>query len=173
MTEMHTQEEATVKVPYFVALAAAVLTAAFTGSALAQHAAKVQFKASYAGTATTQVNGNQITYSAKGTGTGTLVKSSKIRGTGTGDKSNPPCAPFSGPGSITSKAGTLKMKVLPSSKGCAASEQDQDHVSLSGTAKVTGGTLKFKRARGSIHFSGKFTRSTGKFTVKFIGPLTY
>ena len=158
---------------YLAALLGAVVTAALASTAFAQHASKVTFKASYAGTAVTKVTGDRIDYTANGTGSGTLVKSSKISGIGVGDKSTPPCAPFNGPGSIVSKAGKLKMKVLPTSRACAASEQDQDHVTLSGTAKVVGGTLKFKRARGSLHFSGKFTRSTGKFTLRLIGPLTY
>lgn len=157
-----------------VAVAVVVaVTAAATASALAQATSKIAFRASYAGTAVTKVTGDRIDYKANGAGTGTLVKSSKLAGVGVGDKSNPPCAPFNGPGSITSKAGKLKLRVLPTSRACAASETDQNHVSLSGTAKVLGGTLKFRRARGSLHFSGNFTRSTGRFTLKLRGPLSY
>jgi hypothetical protein len=162
-----------VKILYLAVVLGALAAAVLASSASAQQARKVMFKASYAGTAVTKVTGNRVDYNAHGTGTGTLVKSSKISGIGVGDTSTPPCAPFNGPGSITSKAGKLKMNVLPTSRACAASETDQDHVSLSGTAKVLGGTLKFKRARGSIHFSGNFTRSTGRFTMKLVGPLTY
>jgi hypothetical protein len=147
--------------------------AAAAGSAFGAQAKRVAFSATYAGTAVTQVTGNQVNYHASGTGTGTLVKKSKIAGVGIGDKSTPPCAPFNGPGSITSAAGKLKLKVLPTSRACAASEEDQDNIGLSGTVKVVGGTLKFKRARGTLHFSGHFVRSTGKFTLKVKGPLTY
>jgi hypothetical protein len=151
----------------------AVLTTFAAASALALQTSKISFSASYAGTAVTKVTGDKIDYQASGKGSGTLVKASKIQGVGVGDKSNPPCAPFNGPGSITSSAGKLKLSVLPSSRACAADESDQNNISLSGTAKVLGGTLKFKKARGSLHFSGHFTRSTGKFTVKLRGPLTY
>lgn len=161
------------KILYLAVVLGALASVALTSPASAQQVRKVTFKASYAGTAVTKITGDRVDYAAHGTGTGTMVKSSKISGTGVGDKSTPPCAPFNGPGAITSKAGKLKLKVLPTSRACAASETDQDHVSLSGTAKVLGGTLKFKRARGSLHFSGNFTRSTGSFKLKVIGPLTY
>jgi hypothetical protein len=150
-------------------------TAVLASSALAAQQSKhIVFKGKYAGTAVTKVTGDRVDYNAKGNGSATLVKTSKISGTGAGDKSNPPCAPFNGPAAITSKIGKLKLKVLPSSRACA-SEQDQDHVDFSGTAKVLGGTLKLAHARGSIHFSGKLTRSTGHFTVSLrsIGSLTY
>jgi hypothetical protein len=156
-----------------VAAALAALTALSAGSAFAQQTRQIAFSASYAGTAVTKVTGDRVDYNAHGTGTGTLVKSSKIAGIGVGDKSSPPCAPFNGPGSITSKAGKLKLSILRTSRACAASETDTNNVSLSGTAKVLGGTLKFKQARGSLHFSGHFTRSTGHFTLKLRGRLTY
>lgn len=157
---------------WLAALVIAVAAVSAT-SALAQQTAKTAFKASYAGTAVTKVTGDRIDYQANGTGSGTLVKKSKIQGVGVGDKSTPPCAPFNGPGSITSAAGKLKLSVLRTSRACAASESDTDNVSLSGTVKVLGGTLKFKRAKGSLHFSGHFTRSTGRFTLQIRGTLTY
>ena len=59
------------------------------------------------------------------------------------------------------------------SRGCAASEEDQQNISVSGTAKVTGGTLKFRKARGSLRFTGRYDRKSGVFNVKFTGTLTY
>jgi hypothetical protein len=163
------------KVLYLAALLGTMAATVLVSSAVAQQSRKIVFKGSYAGTAVTKVTGDRIDYNAKGTGSATLVKSSKISGIGVGDKSTPPCAPFNGPGAITSKIGKLKLNVLKSSRACAANEQDQDHVTFSGTAKVLGGTMKLNRARGSLHFSGKLTRSTGHFTItlRSIGSLTY
>ena len=66
------------------------------------------------------------------------------------------------------------MTVLNSSQGCAASETDQNNISLRGWVKVQGGTGKYTRAKGKIHFTGHYNRSNGSFTVKFgPGTLTY
>jgi hypothetical protein len=59
------------------------------------------------------------------------------------------------------------------SRGCAAGEDDQDSISVSGTAKVTGGTLKFRKAKGSLHFSGHYDRKSGAFNVTLTGSFTY
>ena len=39
--------------------------------------------------------------------------------------------------------------------------------------KVTGGTLLFRKAKGSIHFSGSYDRTSGAFAVKLTGKFTY
>jgi hypothetical protein len=44
---------------------------------------------------------------------------------------------------------------------------------VTGTAKVVGGTLKFKKAKGSLHFSGHYDRKAGTFNVTLTGSLTY
>ncbi len=38
---------------------------------------------------------------------------------------------------------------------------------------MKGGTLKFKKAKGSLHFSGHYDRKSGAFNVKLTGTLTY
>ena len=104
------------------------------------------------------------------------AKVSSLLGIGAADKTNSSdtgCAPFNGPATITSAAGKLKVTVIPTSRGCAASADDKDNVTLSGSVKVKGGTLKFKTAKGVLRFSGHFNNSTGAFTVKlFKGTLT-
>ena len=152
-------------------IAALAVVAFSVGTAFAAQSAA--FKASYSGTATEKVNGQTVTAVAKGKGTGTLVGKSSISGTVVANTANPPCGPFSGPGVIVGKAGKLKVTVLPTSRGCAAGQDDQNSISLSGTAKVKGGTGKFLKARGSLHFSGHYDRSTGAFTVKLTGALKY
>jgi hypothetical protein len=39
--------------------------------------------------------------------------------------------------------------------------------------KVTGGTAKFSKARGTLRFTGHYNRSSGAFTVKLKGTLQY
>lgn len=152
-----------------LALAMAALAA---GTALA--ARSVAFKGAYAGTVTEKVDGTRVTATANGTGTGTVIGRSKLGGIVAATTSNPPCSPLSGPGTLTAAKGKLKLTLVPTaSRGCAASEDDQQNISVSGTAKVTGGTLKFRKARGALRFSGRYDRKSGVFNVKFTGTLTY
>jgi hypothetical protein len=152
-------------------IAALALTAVLAGTALAAHT--IAFKGSYAGKVTEKVNGQAVTALASGAGSGTVIGKGKLTGTVTATTANPPCSPINGPGTITGPAGKLKLTVVTPSRGCAASETDQDSITVSGTAKVNGGTLKFKKARGSLHFSGHYDRKTGTFNVKLTGKLTY
>jgi hypothetical protein len=149
---------------------AAILVAAALG------ARSVPFTGSYAGTATEKVDGQMVTAVSSGTGKNNVVGKSTIRGTvvaNTTNSSATGCAPFNGPGTIASPKGKLNVTVLTTSRGCAASEEDQNNISLSGTVKVISGTGKFKKATGSLHFSGHYDRSNGAFTVKITGKLRY
>ncbi len=158
------------RVILFLAVAA-VLAALAAGAAFA--ASTVAFKGTYTGTVTEKVVGQDVSALASASGTGTVIGKGKLAGTVTATTANPPCSPISGPGTISGPAGKLKLTVLPTSHGCAAGEDDQNNVSISGTAKVAGGTLKFKKARGTLHFSGHYDRSSGAFSVKLTGTLTY
>jgi hypothetical protein len=151
--------------------AALVLTAIAAGTAVA--ARSTAFTGTYAGTVTEKVNGQAVTATAKGSGKGTVLGKGKLSGTVSATTANPPCSPISGPGTITGSGGMLKLTVVNTSRGCAASETEQDSITISGTAKVTGGTLKFKKARGSLHFSGHYDRKNGSFNVKLTGTLSY
>jgi hypothetical protein len=150
--------------------AALALGATVAGTALA--ARSVNFKGTYAGKVTEKVVGQTVTGLASGTGTGTVVGKSKLSGTVTGNTANPPCSPINGPGAITGPKGKLKVTVV-NSRACGASEEDQNSITLSGTAKVNGGTVMFKKAKGSLHFSGTYDRKSGVFNVKLTGRLTY
>lgn len=152
-----------------VALAAIVATSAF---AAAQK--KITFSGSYKGTVTEKVDGSNVTASAGGSGKGTVIGSGKLAGVVHATTStSSPCAPFNGPGTVSGPKGKLKLTVTTGSRGCAASEDDQSNITLSGTAKVNGGTGTFKKAKGSLHFSGHYDRKGGSFNVKLTGPLTY
>jgi hypothetical protein len=147
--------------------------AAFTASALAAPATTtVAFKATFTGKATEKVSGQNVTATAKGSGTASVLGKSTIAGTVKGSTANPPCSPFSGPGTIKGSKGTLKVNVV-NSRGCAASESEQNSISLSGWVQVKGGTGKYAKAKAKIHFSGHYDRSSGAFNVKLTGSLTY
>jgi len=116
------------------------------------------------------VTGQTVAISAQGAGKGSIIGASKIAGTGKGDASNPPCVPFSGPGTITGVGAKLTFAVLRTSRGCAA-QDDQNNVTVTGQLKITGGTGKLARAHGTLKFTGKYNRGTGAFTVKLTGAL--
>ncbi len=147
--------------------------AASTALAAAPKPKTVAFKGSYAGQVTEKVDGSNVTALTSGTGTGTVIGKGALTGTVTATTANPPCSPIAGLGTIAGPKGKLKVTVLPTSHGCAASETDQTHITVSGTVKVTGGTLLFRKARGSIHFSGAYDRTSGAFNIKLTGKLTY
>jgi hypothetical protein len=160
------------KISVSVALVAAAALVALTAS-VALGATTRTFTASYKGKVTERVNGNIVNATARGTGSGNIVGRSSVSGSVVANSSNPPCGPFTGPGSIKSSKGLLKVKVLPGSRGCAAGQDDQNNISLIGNLKFVGGTNKFKKAKGSVHFSGHYDRGTGAFTVKLTGKITY
>ena len=154
-------------------IAAVVLAAIVATSAFAAAQKKITFSGSYKGTVTEKVDGSNVTAVANGSGKGTLIGTSKLAGTVQATTANPPCSPISGPGTISGSKGKLKITVVTGSRGCAAGEDDQDNISVSGTAKVAGGTAMFKKAKGSLHFSGHYDRKAGSFNVKLTGSLTY
>ena len=153
-----------------VAVAAVAVLAALATSVA--FAAPSPFTATYSGKVTERVDGQTVYAAGTGTGRGTLVGKSSIRGSVIGSTSNPPCAPFAGPASIKSAKGVMKLKVLRSSSRACGSEEDQTNISISGNASVLRGTGKFKKAKGTVHFSGRYNRKAGTFTLKFRGKVT-
>jgi hypothetical protein len=160
-----------------VAAAVAVAVVVVASSALAAapkpKPKTVVFKGTYSGHVTEKVDGSDITGATAGTGSGTVVGKGKITGAVTGTTANPPCSPLAGTGWITGPKGKLKVSVLPTSRACGASADDQNSVTVSGNAKVSGGTALFKKAKGSIHFSGSYDRGSGAFQIKLTGKFTY
>lgn len=162
--------------PVACGLVSLALVAASANGALAGRTATHTFAASYSGTVTEKVNGSSIAASVRGKGTANLLGKGVVAGAVVADTSNSSqtgCAPFSGPGTLTGTKGKLNVKALATSRGCAVSQEDQDSITLSGTAQVVGGTGKFRKARGKLHFSGHYDRKGGGFTVKLSGSLTY
>jgi len=134
------------------------------------------FTASYKGHVTEVVNGNAVTATPKGTGKATLIGKGSLTGTVAGNTSNPPCTPLSGPGILKGSKGKLKLKLTNTpalSRACAAGQDDQNNISFSGSAKVTGGTGALKNAKGTLHYSGHYDRGTHAFNVKLTGTLKH
>ena len=159
--------------PLAAALALAVVAA---GTALAAQTAA--FTGTFAGKVTEQVDGQSVKAAATGTGSPVLGKVRLGKSTLTGlvarHHGQPALlAPERARARSPPKLGKLKVTLATTSRGCAASEEDQNDITVSGDAKVNGGTLKFKRAKGSLHFSGKYDRKAGTFAVKLTGRLTY
>jgi hypothetical protein len=146
------------------------VAAVLVGTALGSSNALV---ASYSGTVTEKVNGQIVTALPKGKGTGTVIGRSTLTGIVAATTANPPCSPLNGPGTLTSAKGKLKLTLLTGSRGCAASEEDRNDISFSGSAKVKSGTGKFRGAKGTLRFSGHYDRGNGTFNVKLRGTVKY
>jgi hypothetical protein len=147
-----------------LAVAAVLVGTALGGTSTA-------FTASYKGTVTEKVSGQMVTAVPRGKGTGTPIGKGTLTGTVTATTANPPCSPLNGPGVLAGTAGKLKVILLSTSRGCAASEEDRDSISFSGSAKVTGGTGKFRAKKGTLRFTGHYDRANGTFNVKLRGTL--
>jgi len=163
-----------------VAAAAAVgivgAAALLTSSAAAGTSAStkvVAFKGSYAGRAIVRTTGSDsANLSAAGKGTGTLIGASALVGTGVGLNSDP-CPLFSGKGTLTATKGGAKIyfTVAQGATSCPGATEN-DPSALKGTAKVTGGTGAFSKARGTLKLAGTYSRATGKYAMTLAGPLT-
>jgi len=153
-------------------LAAAVvaLIAATGASALASTTKVIAFTGTYAGQASTLVNGNTVTISSTGAGKGTLNGAGKIIGNGTGDSSQQPCVPFGGTGTISGAGGTIFFKVASGASGCG----DEGGHSFTVTARLTvvKATGKLLKAKGTLKLTGLYNRDDGSFSVKVRGNLT-
>ena len=156
------------RAPAMLILGLAVV-AALAASATAK---TTKFTATYSGTVTEKVAGQTVTATTKGTGKGTLIGKSTVSGIVTATTSDQACAPFGGPGTIVGTGGKLKVTVV-NSRGCAASQEAQNDISVAGFVTVKGGTGKWKAAKANLHFTGHYDRGSGAFTVKLTGTLKY
>jgi hypothetical protein len=155
---------------FLLAVAVAAITAITAGSALAKQSTVVAFVGTYAGQASTQVNGNVVTIAALGKGKGTLIGSGAITGHGTADSSQQPCIPFTGVGTIKGLYGVITYKVIPSSTACG---DEGGHVfSVTTHLAIVKATGKLYRAKGVLKLTGIYSRDSGSFTVKVSGRLT-
>lgn len=158
----------------FAVAAVAAVAAVVGGSSLAGTVASSKtspFSATYAGRAIVRATSDVAAdINVTGAGKGSVVGASKITGVGKGF-SGEPCSTFSGTGTITSKLGKMNFALSPGAKACP-SAGNADLNAITASAKVTGGTAAFKKARGTLKVTGTYDRGTGKFTSTFKGVLS-
>lgn len=139
----------------------------------------VSFVGHYHGTAALLINNGTVTISSvAGTGSGTLLGASTVKGTGSAGASAQ-CDPFTGTGSLSSPAGKINMTVVQSkSSGCSSGESGPVTVTFTGVAVAKGGSGVGAGASGSLKFKGtlKLTSTSGSqngpYTVTLTGKLT-
>lgn len=148
--------------------AALVVGTAWAGTA--GEAKIVPFTAKYAGTATVKITDGIADIAASGVGTGKTIGRGKVTGKGKGDATQQPCVPFTGPGVLTGTKGNINFLVLPGASGCG--DEEGNVFSVSGRVKVVKGTKAFKKAKGTLKFTGVYDRGQGTFSIKFTGKLT-
>jgi hypothetical protein len=158
-----------------LALVMAGFAITVSSSALAAaHAAKkpviVAFTGTYAGQASTKVDGDTATISAHGNGKGTLIGAGSINGLGTGDSSQQPCIPFGGTGTIKGAAGTITFKVATGGSGCG--DEGGHNFSITAHLIVVKATGKLATAKGTLKLTGAYSHDDGSFSVKVTGKLT-
>ena len=90
-------------------------------------------------------------------------------GAGTGDSSQQPCVPFAGTGTISGPGGVLTYKVPTSASGCG--DEGGHLFSVKGVLQVVKATGKLAKAKGSLRFTGVYSRDDGTFSVKLTGTL--
>jgi hypothetical protein len=152
-----------------LAAAAVALTVVTASSALVAKPFLITGK--YSGQASTKVDGNTATIAATGVGKATILGAGKIIGNGTGDSSQQPCVPFGGTGKIIGTARTtITYKLLsPSGQGCG---DEGGHIfSVKGTLVVVKATGKLAKAKGTLRFTGVYSRDDGTFSIKLTGTL--
>jgi hypothetical protein len=148
------------------ALAALTLAAVASASVTTT---SIPFLGKYAGQATTKVDGNTVTIAATGKGSGTLIGKGSITGNGTGDSSQQPCVPFGGTGKITGAAGSIIFKANPGASGCG--DEGGHTFTVKGYLLVVKATGKLLKAKGTLKFTGIYSRDDGTFSVKVTGTL--
>jgi hypothetical protein len=148
---------------------------------------KVKFVGSYKGTlgllmvgaAGSTATSVKVT-SVKGSGTGTLLGRGTVSGTGSAPAGNQ-TDPITGKGMLVGGGSKLMLTVVTSkSYGTAAAASTPTSVSVSGLAKVTGGTGKYKGVSGNLTFKGSFNVKSNNgggsesdaFTATLSGTLT-
>ncbi len=130
----------------------------------------VKFNALYTGKAVVVQSDQIATITAAGVGKGTPIGKGKLTGKGVGSAAAVQCNPFNGTGLITGvKGAKIKFK-MTSAQACGDADPPEVF-SISGRAIVNGGAGAYKKAKGNLKVVGTWKKSTGVFSIKFIGKL--
>lgn len=130
-------------------------------------------KIQFTGQAQVKQSGSRLDIKADASGTGSGISgSAHLTGEGQGDANAKPCPVFTGPGSIEGGGDKISFTVDQSkSSGCPDSD-DNNKVIVTGTANVAGGSGKYAKAKGSLHFDGTFNRESSALDITFSGTLS-
>ena len=156
------------KLTYLIPVLVAAVLASSASSAT--KTLKIAFVGTYAGQASTLVDGNTVTISANGNGKGTLIGRGALKAQGTGDSSQQPCVPFGGTGTLTGAAGTIYFKTNAGASGCG--DEGGHNFTVKAYFTVTRATGKLAKAKGTLKAIGTYSRDDGSFTAKVTGTLT-
>lgn len=154
---------------FLLAALASALVATTASSALAGAKTVFPIAGTYAGTASTQVDGNTATIAATGVGKSTTLGKGKLTGNGTADTSQQPCSPFGGTGTLTGAGSVITFKVPASSTGCG--DEGGHTFAIKGVFQVVKVTGKLAKAKGALRFSGTYSHDDGTFSIKLSGSL--
>lgn len=152
--------------------AAAAASAPSATSSPAVASVKAAFSGSYAGRAVVSATSDTAaSINAKGAGKSNVLGAGTLTGLGVGFQASP-CNTFTGKGSIKGKLGQINFTLAAGAKACP-SASDSNQNAITATAKVTGGTLKYKKAKGLLKITGNYDRGKGTFTSTVKGAITY
>jgi hypothetical protein len=155
------------KLTYLIPVLAAALLASSATSATKP--VKIAFVGTYAGQASTLVDGNTVTITAKGNGKGTMIGAGALNAQGSGDSSQQPCVPFGGTGTLTGASGTIYFKTNAGASGCG--DEGGHNFTVKAYFLVTKATGKLAKAKGTLKAIGTYSRDDGTFTAKVTGTL--
>jgi hypothetical protein len=156
------------KLTYLIPILVAALLA--TSASSATKPIKIAFVGTYSGQASTLVDGNTVTITAKGAGKGTMIGAGALNAQGTGDSSQQPCVPFGGTGTLTGATGTIFFKTSAGASGCG--DEGGHNFTVKAYFAVTKATGKLAKAKGTLKAIGTYSRDDGTFTAKVTGTLT-
>ena len=154
-------------------LAVIAVAVAYAGTAAGN---STNFTASYSGKVHEVVVGDNVTGTPSGKGKASLIGKGTMTGTVKGSQSSSTgCTPLTGTGTLKGSKGSLKLKLTnsPAPSTACGDQDNHNSITFSGSAKVTGGTGALKKARGTLHYTGKYDRGTGAFSVKLTGTLKH
>lgn len=130
-----------------------------------------RFTASYSGRGHGAVSGTIASGSASLSGHGRPIGRGTLKGSARGVFISRTCVRFSGTAVLKGTAGSFRLSTRRG-RACV-SGGNPNHVSFSGTAKVSRGTRRFRGAHGTVSFHGTYARLSGAVTISLTGKLTY
>jgi hypothetical protein len=117
----------------------------------------VAFSGSYTGTMSLLWSASDVKVTTlTGTGKGATLGLTAVSGTGSSSPTSS-CDPINGTGTLSGGGSSLHLTLLTTSKACATDSAAPTSATVTGSAKVLGGTGKFRGATGTLKVTGSFS----------------